>query len=191
MRNVPQGNRIQKVKYIAVFCGSNPGNAWIHADQAEALGRAMAERGLGLIYGGTQVGLMGIVANACLASGGAVIGVIPEFLKDKEFAHKGLTELVVVKNLHERKRRMNERCDGVIALPGGYGTMDELFEMLARVQLGLFRKPVGVFNINGFYDPLCQLTKNMVEQGFLKSDHQRILTIEREITPLLDFIIGG
>jgi len=178
------------MQYIAVFCGSSKGTTSHYARQAAALGRALAMRGLGMIYGGTHVGLMGIAADACLEAGGKVIGVIPEFLKEKNFAHEGLTELQVVRNIHERKRRMNDLSDGVIALPGGYGTMDELFEMLARVQLGLYHKPVALYNIDGFYDPLCFLVKNMVEAGFLKSANQKILWIERDVDKLLDQMTG-
>jgi len=162
------------------------GNAEIFKNVTRKLGIAIARRNIGLVYGGAKVGLMGEIADAVLAAGGNVIGVLPTFLQQKELAHEGLTELVLVNTMHERKTRMNELCDGVLALPGGFGTMEELFEMLTWGQLGLHKKPVGVLNIGGFYDSLNLLTKSMVDNGFLKPINRDMLLVDNNIENLLD-----
>ncbi len=152
---------------IAVFCGASRGNDPEILAQAAAMGRLLAQRGLGIVYGGGHVGLMGVVADAALAEGGEVIGVIPGFMTAKELAHQRLTELIVVRDMHERKMRMHELSQAVIALPGGFGTLDELFELLTWRQLGLHAKPIGLLNVKGFYDPLLEQMARMEREGFL------------------------
>ena len=145
------------MKRIAVYCGSSPGTNVFYKSQALAVGKTLAKNKFGLVYGGAKIGLMGAVADGVLKSGGEVIGVLPIFLQSKEVAHENLTELILVKTMHERKTKMNELCDGVIALPGGFGTLEELFEMLTWSQLGLHKKPIGLLNTKGFYNPLITL----------------------------------
>ena len=152
---------------IAVFCGASQGNDPDIVAQAAAMARLLAQRGMGIVYGGGNVGLMGVVADAALAEGGEVIGVIPGFMMAKELAHQRLTELVVVRDMHERKMRMHELSQAVIALPGGFGTLDELFELLTWRQLGLHAKPMGLLNVKGFYAPLLQQMARMERDGFL------------------------
>lgn len=157
------------MKSIVVFCGSSAGELPVYMEQAKLLGAALAQRQLTLVYGGARVGLMGAVADGALQAGGNVIGVLPHFLQQKELAHKGLTELILVDTMHERKTKMNELSDGVITLPGGFGTMEELFEMLTWGQLGLHQKPIGLLNVNGFYDNLIALCATMTQNGFLSA----------------------
>lgn len=176
---------MSQIRSIAVFCGSSSGNDGVYIQQAVELGRKIAGRGIQLIYGGASVGLMGVVADAALEAGGKVTGVFPGFLDELEISHKGLTELVIAESMHERKMLMNELSDGVIALPGGFGTIEELFEMLTWAQLGLHAKPVGLLNIAGFYDGLCDLTGRMVSAGFLKEDNMQLLLVENDIDILL------
>ncbi|MBP7407440.1 MAG: TIGR00730 family Rossman fold protein [Flavobacteriales bacterium] len=152
---------------IAVFCGANSGTDTGILQAAQATGRAIALRGMGVVYGGGHVGLMGAVADAALQAGGKVFGVIPGFMVEKELAHRGLTELIIVRDMHERKMRMHELSQAVIALPGGFGTLDELFELLTWRQLGLHNKPIGLLNVNGFYTPLLQQIERMDRDGFL------------------------
>ncbi len=153
--------------HIAVFCGANTGNDPGILDAARAIGRVIAARKMGVVYGGGHVGLMGAVADAALQAGGEVIGVIPGFMVEKELAHRGLTELIIVRDMHERKMRMHELSQAVIALPGGFGTMDELFELLTWRQLGLHNKPIGLLNVNDFYTPLLDQIARMDQDGFL------------------------
>ncbi|MGE5106650.1 MAG: TIGR00730 family Rossman fold protein [Sphingobacteriales bacterium] len=174
------------MKSITVFCGSSFGYDEIFKTQANLLGQALAQRKIRLIYGGANVGLMGAVADGTLNAGGQVIGVLPKFLQEKEIAHKHLTELILVDSMHERKLKMNELSDGVIALPGGYGTLEEFFEMLTWGQLGLHKKPIAILNINGFYDSLNVLTKTMVDNGFLKQLNRDMLLISDNIEDLLE-----
>jgi len=174
------------MKRITVFCGSSNGTDEVFEIQAEELGRALARNGIGLVYGGADIGLMGAVARGVLNDGGEVIGVLPEFLRTKEIAHEGLTELIVVKTMHERKTKMNELCDGIIALPGGYGTLEELFEMLTWGQLGLHSKPIGILNIGGYYDALISFVNTMVEKGFLKEVNQQMILVSDDIGDLLE-----
>lgn len=174
------------MKNITVFCGSSFGTDEIFKEQAELLGKTLAQQNIGLIYGGANVGLMGAVADGALSENGTVIGVLPNFLRSKEIAHKGLTELILVESMHERKTKMSDLCDGVIALPGGFGTLEELFEMLTWAQLGLHKKPIAILNINGFYGALIELLKGMVEKGLLKDVNQEMLLVSDNIDDLLD-----
>lgn len=171
---------------ITVFCGSSFGTEEIYTEQAALLGETLAKQNIELVYGGANVGLMGAVADSVLNNGGKAIGVLPDFLRSKEIAHLGLTELILVESMHERKIRMNDLCDGVIALPGGFGTLEELFEMLTWAQLGLHKKPIAILNINGFYDSLIQLTEVMVEKGLLKDVNQQMLLVSDNIDDLLN-----
>jgi uncharacterized protein (TIGR00730 family) len=173
---------------ISVFCGSSPGKDGLYEKAARQLGEILAERKIGLVYGGTNIGLMNHVANGALSRGGEVIGVLPEFIGKKGIAHPDLTQLIIVNSMHERKRKMHELSDGVIAMPGGFGTLEEFFEVLTWGQLGLHKKPVGLLNINGFYDPLRILTHKMVTEGFLKEENRKMLLISDEITELLDLM---
>ena len=174
------------MKRITVFCGSSFGTDEIYEKQAFKLGEILADRKIGLVFGGANVGLMNAVANGSLSKGGEVTGVLPVFIKEKGIAHKNLTELILVGTMHERKTIMNELSDGVIALPGGFGTLEEFFEALTWGQLGLHRKPAGLLNIKGFYDSLKILAKTMVEKGFLKEDNRKMLLISDDIENLLD-----
>lgn len=174
------------MKRITVFCGSNFGTDEIFEKQAFRLGEILAQRHIGLVYGGANVGLMNAVAEGSLSKGGEVTGVLPVFIKNKGIAHKNLTELILVNTMHERKTKMNELSDGVIALPGGFGTLEEFFETLTWGQLGLHRKPVGLLNINGFYDSLNILAQTMVEKGFLKEANRKMLLISDDIEKLID-----
>ncbi|OCB71982.1 Rossman fold protein, TIGR00730 family [Flavobacterium piscis] len=174
------------MKRITVFCGSSFGTEEIYKEQATLLGQTLAKQNIELVYGGANVGLMGAVADGILNQGGKAIGVLPNFLRSKEIAHLGLTELILVESMHERKTKMNDLCDGVIALPGGFGTLEELFEMLTWAQLGLHKKPIAILNINGFYDALIELTKVMVEKGLLKEANQQMLLVSDNIDNLLD-----
>lgn len=153
---------------ICVFCGSSTGNNTVYADSARALGFLMASQNHTLVYGGGNIGLMGIVADAVLEKKGRVIGVIPDFLMQKEVGHKGLTELEIVNSMHERKKRMADLSDAFIAMPGGWGTLDETAEILTWKQLELIHQPIGILNVNGFFDTLLQQMTLMVNEGFLK-----------------------
>lgn len=173
------------MKSIAVFCGSSGGRSDNYASAAFATGKHIAAQDMHLIYGGACVGLMGQVADGALSAGGTVIGVIPAFLKTKEIMHPGLTELIVVETMHERKLQMHELSDGIITLPGGFGTMEEVFEMLTWSQLGLHQKPIGLLNINGYYDSLHTFIGVMVQEGFLKETDAQRLLIHEEVETLL------
>ena len=157
---------------VAVYCGSSSGSQDIYTRQAQAMGQELASQGLTLVYGGGRTGLMGAVADAALAAGGRVVGVIPSFLADKELAHRGCTELHVVDNMHQRKLLMADLSDGFVAMPGGFGTLEELFEVLTWGQLGLHGKPVGLLNVEGFYDGLLSLLDHMVDQQFLRRENR-------------------
>ena len=153
---------------------------------AREVGRVFVERGITLVYGGGRVGLMGAVADAVMENQGQVIGVIPQFLNSKEIGHNGITTLIEVDTMHERKAKMNALCDGVIALPGGFGTMEELFEMTTWGQLGLHKKPIGILNINGFYDHLIAFIQHMVDTGLLREENQRMILYADNIEDLLE-----
>jgi len=174
------------MKSITVFCGSSFGTDDIYKNQAFLLGQTFAKQQIQLIYGGADVGLMGTVADGVLSEGGKAIGVLPQFLQSKEIAHKNLTELIIVETMHERKMKMNDLCDGVIVLPGGYGTLEEFFEMITWAQLGLHKKPIGILNIDGFYDDLIKLVQTMVNKGFLKQVNSDMLLISNSIDELLE-----
>jgi len=170
---------------ITVFCGSSFGTDKDFKLQAYELGRKLTLANIELVYGGANVGLMGAVANGTLENSGVVIGVLPNFLKSKEIAHNGLTELILVDSMHERKTKMNDLCDGVIALPGGFGTLEELFEMLTWAQLGLHKKPIGILNVNGFYDELIIFLNKMVDNGLLKETNRKMILVSEDIDDLL------
>lgn len=174
------------MKRITIFCGSSPGTEPIFLDQAFLLGKRLGEKGIGVVYGGAKVGLMGAVANGARSVGGEVIGVLPTFLGSKEIAHDALSELIMVETMHERKMKMNDLCDGVIALPGGFGTLEEFFEMLTWGQLGLHQKPIALHNVNGFYDSLIDLLRGMVEKGFLKQSNLDMVIVGKDIDELLE-----
>lgn len=173
------------MKSVAIFCGSSNGIESVYRSQAMQLGRALAQRNIQLVYGGAKVGLMGTVAHAALADGGKVVGVLPYFLRTREIAYEGLTDLILVDSMHERKTKMHDLSDAVIALPGGFGTLEELFEILTWAQLGLHKKPIGLLNIDGFYDHLKMLLQTMVEKGFLKESNFKMLLISNDIDDLL------
>ncbi|WP_176133020.1 TIGR00730 family Rossman fold protein [Hymenobacter sp. CRA2] len=170
---------------IAVYCGSSAGTDERYRQHAAEVGQTFAQRGITLVYGGGNVGLMGAVADATVDAGGQAIGVIPGFLKDKEVAHLGLTTLEVVDNMHQRKLRMAELAEGFIAMPGGFGTLEELFEVLTWGQLGLHRKPIGLLNVAGFYDALIALLDHMTQQGLLRAENRGQLLVADNITDLL------
>ena len=171
---------------LCVYCGSASGHDAAYADSARALGLEIARRGMSLVYGGGHVGLMGVVANAALAAGAEVTGVIPSALMDSEVGHTRLTKLHVVKDMHERKALMAEIADGFIALPGGIGTLEELFEVMTWLQLGYHRKPVRLLNTMEFYDDLLGMLNKQRDAGFLKPAHHALLITEAGITKLLD-----
>jgi uncharacterized protein (TIGR00730 family) len=171
---------------ICVFCGSSSGTGESYLQAARAVGRLLYERNIELVYGGGRVGLMGAVADACLAAGGRVTGVIPQLLVDKEVAHRGLTELRVVHTMHERKALMADLADAFLALPGGYGTWDELCEVLTWSQIGIQRKASALLNVNGYYDPLLAMADRAVAEGFLRDVHRELLLTDTDPARLLD-----
>ncbi len=170
---------------VCVFCGSAAGTNPVYADAARDLGRALASHNLALVYGGGRVGLMGQVASAALAAGGAVVGVIPHSLALKEIAQDDCTELIVVNTMHERKAIMADRAGGFVALPGGYGTCDELFEILTWAQLGIHQKPVALLNVNGFFTPLLVWLDHVVAEGLLRPKHRELLLVADTVPGLL------
>ena len=174
------------MKSVCVYCGSNPGRRGTYRVAATALGETIARRGLRLVYGGASVGLMGAVADAALAAGGHVIGIMPKALVDKEIAHAGLSELHVVASMHERKQMMADLSDGFIALPGGVGTMEELFEVWTWAQLGHHAKPCGLLDVAGFYELLEAFLDHQVTEGFVRAEHREILKVEANPDSLLD-----
>lgn len=175
---------------ICVFAGSNDGARSLYRDAAADLGMAIAERGWRLVYGGGRVGLMGVLADAALAAGGEVVGVIPEALLRKEVGHGALTDLRVVQTMHQRKALMSELSDAVVALPGGLGTLEELFEILTWAQLGIHAKPCGVLNAGGYYDDLLQFLDRTVTEGFVRPEHRAMILAAREPAPLLEEMIA-
>ncbi|OJX64932.1 MAG: Rossman fold protein, TIGR00730 family [Micrococcales bacterium 73-13] len=170
---------------LCVFSGSSPGRSPGYAAAATALGAELAARGIGVVYGGASVGLMGAIADAALAGGGEVIGVIPRSLMDKEIGHPGLTELRVVGSMHERKALMAELSDGFVALPGGAGTLEEIFEVWTWAQLGHHRKPCALYDVEGYYRPLAAFLDHVVEERFLKPVHRGMLIVEHDLDGLL------
>ncbi len=175
---------------ICVFCGSADGVAEEYEQAARALGRALARRGWVLVYGGGRTGLMGAVADGALESGGEVIGVIPEHFNTPVLAHQGLSRLEVVPDMHARKARMAALSDAFIALPGGYGTLEELFEVLTWAQIGLHDKPVGLLNVGGYYDALLNFIRRARAEGFLYAEHERLFVVAESPEPLLDALAG-
>ena len=179
------------IERICVFCGSRPGSRPEYLEAARELGRLLAERRIGLVYGGASVGMMGALANAVLRGGGEVIGVIPQALMQLELAHDRLTDLRVVGSMHERKALMAELSDAVIALPGGFGTFEELFEMITWSQLGIHRKAMGVLNVGGFYDGLLSLIEHAIEEGFVMDRDRRLVLEASDPATLLDLVAGN
>jgi uncharacterized protein (TIGR00730 family) len=173
---------------ICVFCGSSPGARPEYERAAVDLGRLLVERDIGLVYGGAHVGLMGAIADTVVEAGGQAIGVIPSSLVDKEIAHRGLTDLRVVGTMHERKALMVDLADGFVALPGGSGTLDELFEAFTWAQLGIHRKPIGLLDIEAYWTPLLAFLDHAVAERFLRADHRDTLLVERESAALLDLL---
>lgn len=173
-----------KLKNICVFCGSSEGNDIQIINTAKTLGKTIADQGYTLVYGAAKIGIMGILAKEVLDHKGSVIGIIPEFLKKKEVVHLGLTQLITTQNMHERKLYMQEQSDAFIALPGGMGTLEELFEIITWLQLGLHDKPIGLLNINGFYDALLSQLEEMVKRGFLKMENYNLLLVSESIADL-------
>jgi uncharacterized protein (TIGR00730 family) len=173
------------VKNICVYCGANAGITPQYAEAARALGQALVARNLSLVYGGGNVGLMGIIADEVLRLGGEVTGVIPTALVEREVGHTGLTRQFIVKDMHERKAMMAQLADGFIAMPGGMGTLEELFEMLTWSQLGIHAKPIGLLNVDGFYDSLNDFIRHAGEQGFIRPQHVALMNVESEPEALL------
>jgi len=173
------------VKRLAVYCGSASPSDPRFIENAREVGRTLAERGIGVVYGGGRLGLMGAIADSALAAGGEVIGIIPRALVDAEIAHRGLTELHVVDTMHQRKQAFTDLSDGFVTLPGGTGTMDELWEALSWAQLGYHAKPVGLLNVAGYYDGLLSFVATMGDTGFLRAQHREILIAEGRLDTLL------
>jgi len=176
-------NRLTK---ICVFCGSSEGNDPKITEAAKEVAKHFITQNISLIYGGAKIGIMGVIAQTMLEKQGEVIGIIPELLKTKEVVHLGLTALHITKDMHERKLMMQHMSDGFIALPGGFGTLEELFEVLTWQQLGLHKKPIGLLNINGFYDDLIAMGKKMVAKGFLSQENFQLLLVDTTVSGLLD-----
>ncbi|MGB4843611.1 MAG: TIGR00730 family Rossman fold protein [Ferruginibacter sp.] len=177
-----------QINSLAVFCGSKSGNNPLFEEQAKALGHLLASRKINLVYGGGNKGIMGAVSNAVLEKGGKVIGIIPEILKDREHHHEGITELIIVENMHTRKKMLYERCDAAIILPGGYGTMDEFFEMLTWNQLSIHDKKIFILNTAGFYNQLFAFAKTMEDQGFLYDKIEDKLVVLEKALDLLPYL---
>jgi len=174
------------LRRVCVFCGSKHGVRPEYTEAARAMGTALAAGGIGLVYGGGRVGLMGVVADAVLAASGEVIGVIPDHMSDREIAHFGVTDLRVVGSMHERKALMYELSDGFVALPGGLGTLEELFEITTWSQLGLHAKPTGLLDVDGFYTPLVRFLDQLVTEGFVAERHRRLLRVADKPSALLE-----
>lgn len=182
--------RMSKLDAVAVFCGSSSGSRPEYRTAAMALGRGIAERGLALVYGGASVGLMGTVADAALAAGGRVIGVIPEALRSKEIQHRGLTELHVVSSMHARKEMMASRADAFVALPGGLGTLEELFEVWTWAMLGYHPKPCSLLDVAGYYDRLAGFLDHAVAEGFIRASYREMLIVQEDPSALLSALEG-
>jgi len=174
------------MKSIAVFCGASAGNDNKITSEAFALGKTLAQQKITLVYGAAKIGIMGVIANGTLENGGNVIGVIPTFLKTKEIVSENLTELIITKNMHDRKVLLYEKSDGFIIIPGGFGTMDEFFEISTWGQLGLHTKPIGILNTSGYYDALIAQFKTMVAKGFLKQENMDAVVVDETINGLLE-----
>jgi TIGR00730 family protein len=174
------------LRNLCVYCGSNPGRQDIYIEAARELGRTMARQGIGLVYGGASVGIMGAIADAVMQAGGQAVGIIPESLMRKELAHRGLTELHVTQSMHERKRMMADRADAFVALPGGAGTLEEIFEVWTWAQLGHHAKPCALFNVGGYYDGLARFLDHMVAEQFVRAEHREMLIVENDPQRLLE-----
>lgn len=181
----PKPGHVPSMKKIAVFCGSNSGSDPAYLQAAERLGALLASEGIGLVFGGGRVGLMGAVADGALAAGGVVVGVIPDALVRRELAHPSVRDMRVVASMHERKALMSELADGFIAMPGGYGTLDEFCEALTWAQLGIHGKPCGLLNIRGYFDPLIEWVRRGVAERFIPVEHGGLVLVETEALPLL------
>lgn len=175
-------------KAIAVYCGSSSRAKPVYVEAARALGTALAARGWSLVYGGASCGLMGVVADAALAAGGKVIGVLPDFMDDRELAHTGLTELHIVGSMHERKAKMAALADGFIALPGGFGTLDEMFEVLTWAQINIHNKPCAFYNVSGFYNTLFAFLDHMTAEGLLRPHHRELPLLHDDLETLLELL---
>jgi uncharacterized protein (TIGR00730 family) len=178
------------MKRVCVYCGSRDGARPVFKEKAKELGAALAKRGIGLVYGGAKVGVMGAVADGALAAGGEVIGVLPHGLARVEFAHEGLSKLHFVETMQERKTLMADLSDGFVALPGGFGTLDELFECLTWSQIGLHAKPIGVLDVDGYWQPLVKLIDTMVREGFLVEQMAKALHVRPQVGELIDALMG-
>ena len=174
------------MKAVCVYCGSSPGRLDVYAEAACALGQALVARDLGLVYGGASIGLMGLVADTVLQLGGRAVGVIPQALARKEVVHRHLTELHVTQSMHERKTMMAELSDGFIAMPGGIGTLEEIFEIWTWAQLGIHAKPCGLLNVAGYFDALTRFLDHATAEAFLKPSHRALLIVEQQPQALLD-----
>jgi uncharacterized protein (TIGR00730 family) len=179
------------MKSIAVYCGASLGADPVYADAARDLARALVEHNIGLVYGGGKVGLMGVIADEVLRLGGDATGVIPKHLVEREVGHAGLTRLFVVKDMHERKAMMADLADGFIAMPGGMGTLEELFEMVTWAQLGIHAKPIGLFNVNGFYDGLAAFIDHLVAAGFVRPAHAELMMRDADPDALIRRLRGA
>lgn len=179
---------MSKLKSICVFCGSKSGNDQQYQQSAIELGRLMAQQKITLVYGGGSIGLMGVIADAVLESGGQVIGVIPRQLATRELIHPGVTEMHVVEDMHTRKAKMSECSDAFIAMPGGFGTLEELFEVVSWVQLGIHSKPMGLLNTSGFYDPLLNMIEHCIETEFIKQKYRDLIIADESPSTLIDHL---
>jgi len=179
----------RQIHRVCVFCGSRSGGDSAYADDARTLGEALAARAMGLVFGGGHIGLMGVLADAVLKRGGDVIGVIPQGLVDRELAHSGVKDMRIVPTMHQRKAVMADLADAFIALPGGYGTADEFFEILTWAQLGLHAKPIGLLNTGGYFDSLLAWIDRSVQEGFLRASHRDLLRVARRPEELVDLLL--
>jgi uncharacterized protein (TIGR00730 family) len=174
------------VKHLVVYCGSSDAIPPVYVEAARAMGRVLVARGLTLIFGGGRTGLMGAVADAALQAGGEVIGIMPRQFNTPVLAHTGLSQMILVDSMHQRKARMAEMGDAFVALPGGFGTLEELFEILTWAQIGMHRKPIGVLNVEGYYDPLLAMIEQARRQGFIYAEHRGLIVCESTPTAVLD-----
>jgi uncharacterized protein (TIGR00730 family) len=177
------------MRRLCVFCGSNVGTKAAYVDAAQSMGALLAGRGIGLVYGGGNVGLMGVIADAVMDHGGEVIGVIPQALADREIAHSRITDLRIVDSMHTRKAMMAELADGFVAMPGGVGTFEEFFEVVTWTQLGLHRKPCGLLNVSGFYTPLAAFIDQAVSEGFINPVHRAAIVVDDDPERLLNTLL--
>jgi len=180
-----EGEAKARFQRLCIFCGSQRGREPLYAAAAADMARLLAQHGITVVYGGGHVGMMGVLAEATLAAGGKVIGVIPEGLKRRELAHSNLTQLIVTRTMHERKQRMAELSDGFVALPGGFGTFEEFCEIVTWAQLGLHEKPCGLLNVNGYYDPLLAMFDHALHEGFLRPQYRGLVLTASESAALL------